>query len=262
MSIKGHPLQQGSSFCQEQPHFTTVQKAGQDKYGIDMLPKYGFIANEDIITALSYDDITRLWTVTIAGHGAKKHNFVRFVDGSEIGNESPIYSIVDVNNFKLYGKTHLDNIQVGDTLQIIRYLTPAADANGALSIGAPIGGSTAAKQDAQTALLQQIADNQNLPIKSFGILDFASTNVDNTAYVEVKNDVGATPIKKVQIFMSSGEPLIIGFGAIGVETPQGLMIPGGNGYIDLEMPANTRVSVKAVNAVTVNDGVILMNFLG
>jgi len=62
--------------------------------------------------------------------------------------------------------------------------------------------------------------------------------------------------------MSSGEPLLLGFGAASSEVAQAYILPGGNGFIDLEIPANTRLSVKAVNVVTVSEGALLVNLLG
>lgn len=115
---------------------------------------------------------------------------------------------------------------------------------------------------ASEATLLTIAQNQHLPIRSFGRIDFSSTNVGNAAYVQLIADVGGTAIKKMQIFMSSGEPLYIAVGAAASEVNQGYIIPGGNGFVDLEIAANSRVSVKAVNAVTVNSGDLLVNFLG
>ena len=132
----------------------------------------------------------------------------------------------------------------------------------AVSVNIPAGSATAANQVLMIAELEAINDNQYLSVRSKARLDFASTNVDNTAWVQVTASVGAIEIKKAQIFMSSGEPLEIGFGAAAAEVSQAYIIPGGNGYIDLEMPAATRVSVRAVNAVTVNSGVLLINFMG
>lgn len=132
----------------------------------------------------------------------------------------------------------------------------------AISVSIPAGSATSANQALILAELQAINQNQYLPIRSFANLDFSSDNVDNSAWVELISSVGATAIKKAQIFMSTGEPLLIGFGAVASEVSQGYIMPGGNGFIDLEIPANTRISLKAVNAVTVNEGNLLVNFLG
>jgi hypothetical protein len=94
-------------------------------------------------------------------------------------------------------------------------------------------------------------------------LNFATTNVDDTAYVQLLATIGATASKKAQIFMSSGEPLFLAFGAAAAEVDELIVIPGGNGFIDLDIPANTRLSLKAVNAATtVNTGVIIINLMG
>ena len=63
--------------------------------------------------------------------------------------------------------------------------------------------------------------------------------------------------------MSSGEPLLLGVGAPGAETIYAVITPGGNGYIDLELiPTGSRLSVKAVNAVTVSEGSLITNLMG
>lgn len=131
-----------------------------------------------------------------------------------------------------------------------------------VAVSFPPGSATAANQALILAELQSINSNQYLPLRSSGSILFASDNVDDSAWVELKDDVGGTAIKKVQIFMSSGEPLYIGFGAVASEVSQGYIFPGGNDFVDLEIPANTRVSVKAVNAVTVSEGSLLVNFMG
>jgi hypothetical protein len=132
----------------------------------------------------------------------------------------------------------------------------------AVSVTFPPGAATSANQLLILAELEDINQNQHLPVINKAILDFSADNVDNSAWVEVIADVGATEIKKAQIFMSSGEPLELGFGAAASEVSHAYIIPGGNGYLDLEIPANTRVSVRAVNAVTVSSGVLLINFMG
>lgn len=93
-------------------------------------------------------------------------------------------------------------------------------------------------------------------------IDFATTNVSNASWVQVISSVGASNVEKAQIFMSSGEPLEFAFGGSGSEVSQGYIFPGGNGFQDLTIPSGTRVSVRAVNAVTVNSGLLLINFLG
>lgn len=141
---------------------------------------------------------------------------------------------------------------------MINYVYPPTS----VSVAFPPGAASEATLLSLLAQVQALNANQYLPIRSYGDIDFSSTNVDDSAWVELVSDVGANEIKKVQIFMSSGEPLYVGVGAAASEVIQGYIIPGGNGFVDLEIPASSRVSVKAVNAVTVSSGSLLVNFLG
>jgi hypothetical protein len=94
-------------------------------------------------------------------------------------------------------------------------------------------------------------------------LDFSVTSVTDVAYVQLLATIGATASKKAQIFMSSGDPLLLAFGAPAAEVDKIIVIPGGNGFIDLDIPANTRLSLKALNSgTTVGSGVIIVNLLG
>lgn len=122
----------------------------------------------------------------------------------------------------------------------------------------PEGGSSVS----DAALLQQIIDNQGADPKAKAYLDFAVDDVDDATWTELIASVGPDAIKKAHIFMSSGEPLELAFGAFGAEVSQLYITPGGNGAIEIDIPANTRLSVSAVNNVTVNEGVLIMNLLG
>lgn len=94
----------------------------------------------------------------------------------------------------------------------------------------------------------------------FTSLDFDINNVSDTAYEEV---LASTPfnVRKVQIFMSSGAPLLLAFGAVGSEQDKLIVIPGGNGFIDFAIPEATRLSVKSMGGI-VDSGSLIMNFLG
>lgn len=268
--IKGFPLQQGSTYSKEQ-HFNTIQKAGLDKYGIDCLPKVGAIIKDTTVASVLYNETTRIVTVGIAVHGAKNHNIVRFIDGSEEGNESPIFAIVDANTIQLYGKHHLEDIQVGDGVQIIRYITQTTDANGALAVSVP----TAPAQFVLDGVNQQVVEdtvdpsnNLGLPVKKISpefldyfSLDFAADNVGVGAFVELSSGVGTKTVSKVQIFMSGGVPLILAYGAVGFEEEKALVMPGGNGIIEVTIPPNTRLSVKSTLG-TISEGLLLINLLG
>jgi len=92
-------------------------------------------------------------------------------------------------------------------------------------------------------------------------LVYSSTNVTTGAWTQLLASVGATAIKEIEIFDSSGETLELGLGAAGSETSSSFIIPGGNGRIPLQIPAGTRLSIKAVSA-TANSGEIVVNLYG
>ncbi|NBW42013.1 hypothetical protein EBR25_13580, partial [bacterium] len=92
-------------------------------------------------------------------------------------------------------------------------------------------------------------------------LVYSSTNVTTGAWTQLLASVGATAIKEIEIFDNSGETLELGLGAAGSETSSSFIIPGGNGRIPLQIPAGTRLSIKAVSA-TANSGELIINMYG
>lgn len=121
----------------------------------------------------------------------------------------------------------------------------------------PAGSATAANQVLEIAAIQAL---QPAPT-GLVVLDFSVSNVTDAAYTEL---IAAAPVmKKIQIFMSSGDPLYLATGAAASEVNRSVIIPGGNGLIDYNLAAGQRLSLKAVVAgTTVNTGMIIVNFLG
>lgn len=76
---------------------------------------------------------------------------------------------------------------------------------------------------------------------------YSSTNVTTAAYVELVASTADT-INNMYIFDSSGQTLVLAVGAASSEVDQFYITPGGNGSIDLAIPAGSRVSVKAISA--------------
>lgn len=95
---------------------------------------------------------------------------------------------------------------------------------------------------------------------AYAILDFPSSPVTSGAWVELDASVPMN-LKKIQVFMSSGEPLLIASGGAGSELDIGVIIPGGNGIIDFLLDAGERLSVKSLGA-TVNTGLLIVNYIG
>lgn len=87
---------------------------------------------------------------------------------------------------------------------------------------------------------------------------YASTNVTTSAWVELVSSMPVTT-SVMEIFDSSGQTLKIGFGASGSEITQLYVFPGGNGTIPVEVPVDTRVSIRAVTG-TASSGELDINF--
>lgn len=74
-----------------------------------------------------------------------------------------------------------------------------------------------------------------------------TTPVTTSAYTQVIASTSAN-VKQLEIFDSSGQLLVVAFGAASSEVDQFYILPGGNGVIPVKIPAGTRVSIKAVSA--------------
>ena len=91
--------------------------------------------------------------------------------------------------------------------------------------------------------------------------DYVGTPVDSAAYVEIMADSGADVITQINIFDSSGQSLYLAFGAAASEVDQIIICPGGQGQLPMQIPANTRLSVKAVNT-TASAGILTISLFG
>lgn len=92
-------------------------------------------------------------------------------------------------------------------------------------------------------------------------LVYSTTNVTTGAWVQLLASVGATAIKEIEIFDSSGETLELGVGAAASEVSKSYVFPGGNSRIPMQIPANARLAIRAVSA-TANVGEIVINLYG
>ena len=89
--------------------------------------------------------------------------------------------------------------------------------------------------------------------------DYSSVNVTTAAYVEL---IASTSVacKQLEIFDSSGQLLILALGAAASEVDKLYILPGGNGQVICNIPAGTRVSIKAVSA-SATAGYLAINFI-
>jgi len=117
-----------------------------------------------------------------------------------------------------------------------------------------------------TSLVVALSPNSNT-VKTGGLAkanapvynNYASTSVTTGAYVQiVASTTSATQM--LSIFDSSGQAMILAVGTAGSEVDQ-VYIPPGGGDFSLNIPASSRVSLKALTA-DATSGYILVNFLG
>lgn len=245
------------------------------------------------------DGQVKYWKIEIAAHSAAVGDMCRFYFGStnEAVFEFDIVGVVDANNFYILPVSTQKPDPLVDVATILGFVTVKTSPSGEISVAISTAPSSFNYDGVAQTVEQDTAspgNNRGLPSLNFTIkdgdqlptqedsanplnnvslpvselldchtisyLDFSSNSVSNASYVEILPDSSYT--KKVQIFMSSGEPLHLAFGAIGAETDKLIIMPGGNGLIPLVIPQNTRLSVRAINAVTVNEGILAINYWG
>ena len=245
--------------------FKTIQNLGTGIHGAPSLIRtvYQKAVPAPIVAVtpiLGFDGQVRELEIELTAHGAVPGNWMKMTSGTIIDWIFEIIRIVDVDKFIVLPIAPSLPL-VAEDAEILGHTTLRTSQDGNIGID-PTGLATAGKQDEQTTELQAIRANQDYSPLGFVDLDFSVTNVDNLAYVELLADTGGTQVRKVQIFMSSGDPLFLAYGAAASEVNQIIVIPGGNGLIDLVIPANTRLSLRAVDAVTVSAGRIIVNLLG
>lgn len=77
--------------------------------------------------------------------------------------------------------------------------------------------------------------------------DYSGVPVTTAAYVTLVAST-AQAYQEFEIFDSSGQTLVIAFGAAASEVNKFLVFPGGNGRVRRNVPSGTRISIKAVSA--------------
>lgn len=99
-------------------------------------------------------------------------------------------------------------------------------------------------------------------VVGFTRVDFSVTNVTDVAYTTIVASTTAA-YKAARFFYAGGQPLYLSIGGSGAEVDEFMIPPGADFEINLkEIPASSRISLKAVNAVTVNSGQLIINWLG
>lgn len=213
------------------PHKRAIDTASKGAYDLS--------ASDQSVTSVSQNRII----VSTAFSSARKGDFIRFKTGNNSYLEYPLIYVDSGNNIGVLAYDPISPVQAGDTFRVYRFLTPVSlDSSGAPQI------TTSAPSKAPLAKIYH---------------DFSTTNVTDAAYTQVLASVGASNVTQAQIFMSNGNPLYLAFGGAGSEVDKLYILPGGRDTISVDIPAGTRLSVKAVDSgVTLNDGKLIINLFG
>jgi len=122
------------------------------------------------------------------------------------------------------------------------------------------------QDDIKTAVETVAASATPLDALAFGLYDAAvSGTITDAAYTEIIANTGATAGKKLRLVCEFGVSLLIAVGAAASEVDKAVCQKGGfsDGPIDIVLPANSRISVKAaVSGESVTAGTLYMNVVG
>lgn len=216
--------------------FVTAQKSYDQRIALDVLSRFAFRLHA---TAKTVNANSTARVILDTAHGASPGDFLRF----ELASQNPyfeatILSTPDANTMIL--AQELPNTpSTGDTYFVMRYGTQRMDESGAQAITVvpdPMEYLTSARND------------------------YSSVNVTTGAWVELIANIGATAARGLTLFDSGGYTMELGIGGAGSEARTLLIPPGGfNGVIEMNIPANSRVSIRAIGIATVNAGEIALN---
>lgn len=181
------------------------------------------------------------------------------------------FVVVEVSTNSFVVAAELTGLIVTDTFYILKWTTQRVSSDGSqvvIASAGPVefvlnGASTQVEEDTAVA-----ANSIPLPTKTLSDyissvrLDYSFTAVTDSAWVELVASTGGTPINAITLFDGGGFAMELGIGAALSEARKLLIPPGGfNGVIPIHIPANSRISIRAVGAATVDAGEIDINFM-
>lgn len=272
--------------------FATFQPIRRMQVGMDVIA-HGWIrtVGTDAVEATSTASV-----IKATGHAAQVGDVINFTSGNLDGHE---VKVIKVEANLIYLGEELSEVPgTGDTFEIERHKYPKVNDDGDLNVSVTSTGVIAFLKNAVATQVTEDtvtpANNRPLPVKLMGVngslsltsdvLDISSTketdsieifngedvkfihrhdyavNVTTAAYTQLIAATSAA-IRKMQIFDSSGQTLVIATGAAASEVNKLYVIPGGNGQIEVQIPAGTRISVKAISA-NATTGELTINFIG
>ena len=232
-AIKGYSSSKKSDDGQESSEYATINPIGAGRHGMDVRSFSSVVLV--IADAVEASSTARVLNAT--AHVAKKGMIVEITSGPLSGEFASIIK-VDANTITL-GQELTAAPGLGVTFEIYRFALQKTTATGSITT---VPGSRVKVDIARH--------------------DYSATAVTNAAYQEI---IAATSAETTQIFIfdSSGETMVMAVGPASGEADQIYVFPGGfSGNVDLNIPAASRISIKAVSAANVNVGEFTINLLG
>lgn len=298
--INGWPSQKKITYDKKTYNeFVTVQPVYSDKNAVDTAPKSGFRLTGLKTIEAGSDEQTIIATAHGASAGDfirfEAGATLEFFEAS-------IVEIVDANTFRLGTKLpsvppitdtyyilryttprvdssgsiisssgpvqyNLDGVTVTVNQDTV---VPASTLALPVKQLGPSGLDNAYNAGVTNAQTQRVVLASDMPPQKTGLsyltsarLDYSVTNVDNATWTQLIANTGATASQEILLFDGGGYAMELGIGAAAAETRMLLIPPGGfNGNLPINIPAGSRLSVRAVGAALVNLGEIDINLLG
>lgn len=214
---KGWPDQEKNSSRVAQ--FTTIEPVRAKQYGMSVAAHmYVYEVGTDASEANSTTTV-----INATAHAAIKGDIIRFTAGTLINREFRVY---ETGTNTITVAEEMPAAPGTDAFQILRSKSPIVNADGSAILSLSPSG------------LDYIDD---------AYLDYSVTNVDITNWEEIIAATAAQ-IERLHIFDSSGRLLELGIGAAASESRILYIEPGGNGRVDLQIPAGSRLAIRAIDA--------------
>jgi hypothetical protein len=281
--------------------YATLQQTGSKRVSLDTVNRGVTQVTSGLVVAAGSGNIPGKspTIITTVPHGAVEGNLMRFTAGVLNGQEITVGRIINPTSFAV--GTFLPPGIAGSTFTLFRYITPTYDATGSAGGGGgpgAVGFATEVKQDVQIAnfeaarpeynsVLPIYPDNSKVELQTdvngrllvalptpvvppvanpptvilTTYFDYAATNVTNAAWVQLVPDTGSVKIDQISLYDTSGWVLEVGIGPVGAETRLFLINPGGFGVIDVNIPPNSRVSVRAITGSPIAVGELTINYI-
>lgn len=216
--IKGWPSQEKED--RTKPQYACVVPTSVKRFAPERVDGYQRMTAGD-----SVDSISSGYILTAASHGARVGDVISFRSGSADGVEVYVLAVPSANVLHL--SETVSGLAAGDTFDLLRPKKLRLSSDGDPNV--------------------TVVSVSNNDVSETIYHSYESTPVDTTTWQEIVAALAAAAVK-LQIFDSSGELMELGIGAAAAETRKLLITPGGNGLIDVQIPAGTRLSVRAVSA--------------